>query len=198
MPLDIEDHGSGNVVEVSPDVRGALVGRVVFVGDGALVSIGAGTVDTGMRVEAGSGSVVRLGARNHLGGLFVHAAAGAVVELGDDIGINGLVRLLAHEAARIVVGSGGLIAADVEISASDMHPVFDVATGLRINPAADVVIGARVWLGQRCMVLNGVEIGADCVVGAGSVVTKRVPPGCVVAGNPARVVRRGVRWAMDC
>ena len=113
------------------------------------------------------------------------------------MGINGLARLLAHEAALIRIGSFGLIAAEVEVSASDMHPVFDAATVTRINPAADVLIGPRVWLGQRAMVLKGVTIGQDCVVGAGAVVTRAVPAGCVVAGNPARVVRRGVRWSMD-
>ena len=197
MPLTIEDHGRNNWVEVGATERAALSGRIVFLGDGARVSIGASCVDAGLRIEAGAGARVAIGGSGHLGALFVHAGAGAVVTLGAGAGVNGLVRLLAHEPARIAIGAGCLLAAEAEIAASDMHPIFDAATGARINPAADVALGDRVWLGQRAMVLKGVRIGDDAVIGAGAVVTRAVPAGCVAAGNPARVVRRGVRWAMD-
>jgi acetyltransferase-like isoleucine patch superfamily enzyme len=49
-------------------------------------------------------------------------------------------------------------------------------------------IGSNVWIGARAVVLKGVEIGDGAIVGAGSVVTRSVPGGCVVAGNPARVI----------
>lgn len=55
---------------------------------------------------------------------------------------------------------------------------------------ADVVIGRDVWVGGRCVILPGVTIGDGSVVAAGSVVTRDVPPGSVVAGAPARVLRR--------
>jgi maltose O-acetyltransferase len=55
----------------------------------------------------------------------------------------------------------------------------------------DVVIGDRVWIGYRAIVLPGVKIGEGAVVGAGAVVTKNVEPYTIVAGNPARKV--GVR-----
>ncbi|MEO8531739.1 MAG: DapH/DapD/GlmU-related protein [Deltaproteobacteria bacterium] len=50
-------------------------------------------------------------------------------------------------------------------------------------------IGKNCFIGGRAIILPGIEIGDGCVVGAGSVVTKSVPAGCVVAGNPARIVR---------
>lgn len=53
-------------------------------------------------------------------------------------------------------------------------------------------IGENCFIGGRSLILPGVEIGDDCVVGAGSVVTKSVPPRSVVAGNPARVIRSGI------
>lgn len=53
-------------------------------------------------------------------------------------------------------------------------------------------IGKNCFIGGRSLILPGVEIGDGCVVGAGSVVTKSVPPGCVVAGNPAKVLRDGI------
>ena len=53
-----------------------------------------------------------------------------------------------------------------------------------------VVIGNNVWIGTRCVILPGVHIGDNVVVGAGSAVTKDVPSGVVVAGSPARVVKK--------
>lgn len=52
-----------------------------------------------------------------------------------------------------------------------------------------IVIGNDVWIGHSALVLAGVTIGHGAVVGAGSVVTKDVPPYAVVAGNPARLIR---------
>ena len=53
-----------------------------------------------------------------------------------------------------------------------------------------VVIGCDVWIGANCIILPGTTIGDGAVIGAGSVVTKPVEPFCVVAGVPARLIRR--------
>ncbi|WP_299153999.1 acyltransferase [uncultured Tateyamaria sp.] len=53
-------------------------------------------------------------------------------------------------------------------------------------------IGQNCFLGGRCMILPGIEIGDNCVIGAGSVVTKSVPARSLVAGNPARVLRENI------
>lgn len=53
-------------------------------------------------------------------------------------------------------------------------------------------IGKNCFIGGRALILPGVEIGDGCVVGAGAVVTKSVPPGSVVAGNPAKVIRSAI------
>nr|WP_268998954.1 DapH/DapD/GlmU-related protein [Leptospira interrogans] len=53
----------------------------------------------------------------------------------------------------------------------------------------DVVIGNNVWLGSQVIVLKGVKIGDNSVIGAGSVVTKSIPENCLAAGNPAKPIR---------
>jgi acetyltransferase-like isoleucine patch superfamily enzyme len=66
-----------------------------------------------------------------------------------------------------------------------------------------VSVGARCFIGAASVILPGVTIGDECIVGAGSVVSEDVPSRCVVAGNPARILKRGIevgpfgryRWA---
>lgn len=60
------------------------------------------------------------------------------------------------------------------------------------NKRAHTRIGENCFIGGRSMILPGVEIGDHCIVGAGAVVTKSVPSGSIVAGNPAKVIRSGV------
>lgn len=56
--------------------------------------------------------------------------------------------------------------------------------------AKPVNIGSDVWIGGRAIVLPGVSIGDGCIIGAGTVVTKDVPPYSLLAGNPGRVIRK--------
>ena len=58
-----------------------------------------------------------------------------------------------------------------------------------LPPSAPVTIGDHVWICSRVLILPGISIGDHSVIGAGSVVTKNIPPRCVAMGNPARVVR---------
>ena len=64
----------------------------------------------------------------------------------------------------------------------------DLTRGLYLHTR----IGKRCFIGGRSIILPGVEIGDECVIGSGSVVTKNVPPRSLVAGNPARVIRENI------
>lgn len=56
----------------------------------------------------------------------------------------------------------------------------------------DTYIGSNCFIGGRSLILPGITIGDGCIVAAGSIVTKDVPPGSIVAGNPAKVIRSGI------
>ena len=85
----------------------------------------------------------------------------------------------------ISIGDDTVIAKDATIL------VHDGSTRKHVGYSrlAPVSVGARVFIGTYAVVLPGVSIGDDAVIAAGSVVTRDVPDGTVVAGNPARVVR---------
>lgn len=121
--------------------------------------------------------------------------------VGDFTLMNGAL-VMAEE--RIEIGSYCLISWNVGIADSDFHPLAPAQR--RIDAAAlapffkdrpprpvlrtaPVRIGDNVWIGMNAVILKGVTIGDDSVVAAGSVVTRSVEANCVVAGNPATVVR---------
>ncbi|MDF2809090.1 MAG: acetyltransferase [Microvirga sp.] len=64
----------------------------------------------------------------------------------------------------------------------------DRTRGLYLNTR----IGKNCFIGARSIILPGVQVGDECVVGSGSVVTKDVPPRCVVAGNPAKIIQENI------
>lgn len=89
--------------------------------------------------------------------------------------------------ANIVIGKGTYIAQGVGIITSN-HDIYDLNKRGKI---ADVVIGEQCWIGMNSVLLPGVKLGNHTVVGAGAVVTKSFEEGfCIVAGNPAKVIKR--------
>ena len=112
------------------------------------------------------GSQIRLGFRVfvNMGCVFLDAAP---VTLGDDVQLGPLVQLLTSD-----------------------HPRDPLDRARGLESARSISIGARAWLGGGVIVLPGVGIGTDTIVGAGSVVTRTLGPGVVAAGNPCRVVSR--------
>jgi len=140
------------------------------------------------------GSSVRLisGAANYVGAgrrLAIWVGPGAELHIGDGCGISNSTFVCLH---RIEVLAGTFIGGGCGIYDTDFHPLDpdDRLAGRGPVPAAPVRIGPRAFVGGHCIVLKGSTIGEGAVVGAGSVVTGRVPDFEVWAGVPARFLRR--------
>jgi maltose O-acetyltransferase len=117
---------------------------------------------------------------------------GANVMLGDRVYVNmGCIFL---DAAAITLGDDVQLGPGVQLLTSD-HPRDAVARAGGLESARPVSIGARSWLGGGVIVLPGVEIGSDTIIGAGSVVTRSVGSRVVAAGNPCRVISEAGRLA---
>lgn len=71
-----------------------------------------------------------------------------------------------------------------------IHPILATERNTGIESALPIIVGNNVWIGGSVTVLPGVTIGDNTVIGAGSVVTKNIPPNVVAAGNPCRVIRQ--------
>ena len=109
---------------------------------------------------------------------------GGHLEIGDNVFINYGSSLVA--STHVKVGDNCLIGTHVMVMDTDFHRVDDKSWDTAGQP---VVFSDRAWLGNRSIVLKGVNIGHDAVVAAGSVVTHDMPPRTLVAGVPAKVVR---------
>jgi acetyltransferase-like isoleucine patch superfamily enzyme len=95
-------------------------------------------------------------------------------------------------ARQVSIGKDVLIGANVLITDHDHiydHPT-EPAAAIRELKVAPVTIEDGCWLGFGCVILKGVSVGRRAVIGAGAVVTRDIPPYCVAAGIPARVIDR--------
>jgi maltose O-acetyltransferase len=111
---------------------------------------------------------------------------GSHIRIGARVFVNcGLVAL---DVAAITIGDDVQIGPNVQLL-TPTHPLDAELRRAKWEAAEPIVVEDNVWLGGGAIVLPGVTVGKNAVVGAGAVVTKTVPPDVVVAGNPARVIR---------
>ena len=112
---------------------------------------------------------------------------GCNIVFGDNFYSN--VHLTILDCAKVIFGHDVMIGPNVDIYTAG-HPVHPETRCTEWEYAREVRIGDRVWIGGRSVINPGVTIGNDCVIASGSVVTKDVPDGVIVGGNPAKVIRK--------
>ncbi len=112
---------------------------------------------------------------------------GENIRLGRNVFINFNASVLA--CAPVEIGDNCYLGPNVQLYTA-IHPVDPDERRKGINSAKPIRVGADCWIGGGAIILPGVEIGAGSTIGAGSVVTRSIPPRSVAAGNPCRVLRR--------
>ncbi|GAC1299401.1 MAG: hypothetical protein NVS2B9_05920 [Myxococcales bacterium] len=136
------------------------------------------------------GDRVRLSARATFQGAR-NAPARPRIEIGSDTYLGHRVILRAGLGIRL--GQHVTIASNVILSGDPGHPLDPLARRSQPAPREDlrhIELGDDVWIAEGATVLGGVRVGAGAVIGAHAVVTRDVPPLCVVGGNPARVLKQ--------
>jgi acetyltransferase-like isoleucine patch superfamily enzyme len=180
------------MIQVMDRIIGLLVRRRVQ------VSIGSGTRLKWWGLRGNRGGCLGIGRESLVGCRVMFDSPGGRISIGDRSYI-GASLLVCHSG--ITIGDDVLISWGVTIVDHDSHsPNWRVRSkdvsewmvgrkswdGVSIRP---VHVANRAWIGFGAVILKGVTIGEGAIVGAGSVVTRSVPPYSIVAGNPARVIR---------
>lgn len=115
--------------------------------------------------------------------------SGAQLTIGSETGLSGVVICAAKS---VVIGRQCLFGADVMISDTDFHSLDPQGRRYRSESDTDawpVEIHDNVFIGARSVILKGVTIGEGSVIGAGSIVSRDIPPFTIAAGSPARLLR---------
>lgn len=122
--------------------------------------------------------------------IVVTRVPGAIIRIGNRVGISGAT-IYAREG--ITIGDDTNIGGNVKILDNDFHPIDpearkkDMKEQIGTKP---VSIGRNCFIGCNALILKGTVLGDNCVVGAGAVVSGKFEDNCVIAGNPAKVIRR--------
>ena len=116
---------------------------------------------------------------------------GGVLRVGSETYFSEGCKITCRE--KIDIGENCAIAWGVQIIDTDEHVVINNDQTIT-NIAAPIRINNHVWIGCNAIILKGVTIGENSIIAAGSIVTKDVPPHSLVAGNPAKVIRKIRNW----
>jgi galactoside O-acetyltransferase len=157
--------------------------RFAHCGGGDMVRLGDHLVITGFpAISIGGGTSI-------MSGSYLYAHDNSKLVIGSHCSFNHNV-LLGAAGGEIIIGNDVLIGPNVVLRAAD-HEFSDVDVPIRCqgHRSGRIVIGDDVWLAANVVVTSGVTIGTGCVVGAGSVVTRDLPPMMVCVGNPAQPIR---------
>lgn len=153
-----------------------------------------------LTVREPAGCSLIIGESSHLQCHIVFEKGGAVISIGSRTHLGG--DTLIDAATSIEIGDDVLIAFNVMITDHNSHALSfskrkdDVKEWMRGKKdwlsvkKEKVIIKDKSWIGAHSIILKGVTVSEGAIVGAGSVVTKDVPPWSIVAGNPARVIRK--------
>lgn len=157
----------------------------------------------GATLKIGKNVSINSGFLSNLVGLYsrtiiVTRSSDAVIEIGDNVGISGAT---IYARKGIYIGDDTSIGGNTKILDNDFHPI-DPGQRLQqmhsnhpgemmdLIPTKEIHIGKNCFIGCNSIILKGTVLGDNCVVGAGAVVSGEYENNCVIAGNPAHIIRR--------
>lgn len=193
--MNLFQEGEGNLVDIDNSSRGNS--RIVVNGSSNIVRVGSESALNGGVLEIrGHRSSIVIGDQCKYTGNIIILANDAHIRIGNKTTAMG-ARIYAHETGEITIGNDCMFSSDVYMNVSDVHSIFNAASGDRINQPADIIIGDHVWLCRGATIGKGSQIGSGSVVGGRCFVQGLLPANCLAVGSPARIARRNIMWARE-
>jgi acetyltransferase-like isoleucine patch superfamily enzyme len=175
--VTFEVFGSGNRIEIEESVLNKV--RFVIRGDNHRIKIGRGC-------------------KFNNGGTIWFEDQNGRLSIGANSTFEAVDIALTEPGSSVEIGQDCMFAYDIDVRTGDSHSILDALTSRRLNPAQNIRIGDRVWVAPHAVILKGVSLAADSVVASGAIVTRSIAEtGVILAGNPARIVKRNIRWCRE-
>lgn len=170
-------------------------------GNACYVSIDTASIkNTKIIVETNSFLHISKNCRGHDG--IIQSSVCAKLTIGERSSIADS-HIASHRFTKLIIGKDCLFSWGEMLFSGDGHAIFEILddkrNNRRLNPNEkdSLIIGNHVWLGYRCHILSGANIGNGCIVGAGSLVNKKFPNNCVIAGMPAKIIKKNRAWSAN-
>lgn len=149
----------------------------------------------GAKLKIGNDVTIKSSFLSNLVGLYsrtiiVTRTSGAVIEISDHVGISGAT---IYARKGIYIGENTMIGGNCKVLDNDFHPLDAEARNADIKEkigTKEIHIGKNCFIGCNSLILKGTVLGDGCVVGAGAVVSGKFEENCVIAGNPAKIIKK--------
>jgi len=106
--------------------------------------------------------------------------------------------IVCAENSEVIIGQNCMFAAYYRIRTSDIHPIWNIEDGKRINFSRNVIIDEHVWLTRDVSVMKGAEIKSHSIVANSSIVTKKFQESfLLLGGTPAKILKKGITWSRN-
>lgn len=125
-----------------------------------------------------------------------HKVKNVKIEIGDNNRFSSIKFSTVNSNTSLSIGNDCMFSERINLLHTDNHPIYDLNTGKIINPVTDMKIGNRVLICEDATILKNVSIPDGCIIGKFAVVSDKnlTKKNCVIAGNPAKVVKENVMW----
>lgn len=182
--IKIRINGRNNVVRIGK--LGAISGRIDIriYGDNNEVTLG-----TGLEVSQFLNIAIGADCTNF------GAVSNVIIRIGNGTSFESAKLQSYNSNSGITIGDRCMFSFGVQVYNTDAHAILDAQTRTVVNKVRLLTIGNHVWVGANVTIMKNVTIPDECVVGWGSVVSgKYTETNCILAGNPSRIVKRGITW----
>ena len=176
--FNIQIFGKNNEVYVNPENKKSSLSLIIY-GDNNKVTIHS-TEETHLHGVIGD---INTKTKN------------TVLSVDKKTSIGNMFFILMDDNSQIKVGKNCMLSTNIEVLASDTHSILD-ENGNLINQGKEIVVGNNVWIGKDVKVLKNTVIPDGCIVGMGSIVSKKFTnQKSILAGIPAKVVKENISWS---
>lgn len=196
IPIKITGHD--NVIRLFEDDNIAEGISIIINGNSNKIDIHFGFVINSTIRLCSNNSEIIINRSNHIDSLHIHTDVGDRQKLiwGENSTINGGLIFMPAPDAKCIIGNNCMFSWGINILCADAHPIIDVNTGEILNKNLQgVIIGDNCWLAQGVTITKNAILKNNTIVGAQSIVSKEFEnEGIIIAGNPARVIKKNVKW----